>query len=132
MAAGIVSANLPTMLPAINVFLRWIGVKNEHGTMTSNSFFRSSKNKSLDSNNVLSAPNIKTTDSQFYRLSDDTASDFGRKETGTPIEGKLRPQAKGYQYTVESLGRDEESGDEIPLKGIRVQTDTAFERSSYK
>lgn len=132
MAAGIISANLPTTLPAMNVFLRWIGVKNADGSMTSNSFFRSTKNKSLDSNNVLSGSNVKTTDSQFYRLSDDTGSDLRRQETGTPIEGKLRPEAKGYQYTVQSFARDEESGDEIPLNGIRVQKETAFERSAKK
>ncbi|KAM0723493.1 hypothetical protein Q7P37_000480 [Cladosporium fusiforme] len=132
MAAGIISANLPTTLPAMNVFLRWIGIKNADGSMTSNSFFRSTKNKSMDSNNVLSGSNVKTTDSQFYRLSDDTGSDLRRQETGTPIEGKLRPEAKGYQYTVQSFARDEESGDEIPLNGIRVQKETAFERSAKK
>lgn len=128
MAAGIISANLPTMLPAFNVFLRWIGVKNADGTMTSNSFFRSTNKKSTDGSNMLSGSQTKTADSQFYRLSDDTNSEFGRDRAPTPIEGKIRPDAKGYQYTVQSLGRgDEESGDEIPLKGIRVQKDTAFE-----
>lgn len=130
MAAGIISANLPTILPAMNVLLRWIGIKNENGTMSGSSFFRSTKNKSLDSSNALASSNPKTADSQFYRLSDDdTHSDFGRKGIETPIENKLSPDNKSYLYTVQNLGRDEESGDEIPLQGIRVQKDLKVERT---
>lgn len=78
--------------------------------------------------------NSKTGASLFYRLPGENDSDSTWAGSGMPNEGKLRPDTKGYQYTVKSMSqeeRDEESGDEIPLHGIRVETDTmVFERST--
>lgn len=130
MAAGIISANLPTMLPALNIFLRKIGVRTESGTLRSgSSFFRSSKgDKSQQSRpDTVSDGTGKSAHSAFYRLHDDNDSEYARGNVETPTEGKLRPDAKGYQYTVKSLSpeeRDEGSSDEIPLHAIRVEKDT--------
>ena len=52
MAAGIVSACLPTMLPALNVFLRVVGIKSQNGSLNRSSMnpFQSSRgNKSTTS-----------------------------------------------------------------------------------
>lgn len=132
MAAGIISANLPTMLPALNVFLRTLGIRSKNGTSRtggSSNPFRSKGDKSNisqgDIDGAVPAPTGKrTSNSVFYRLPDENDS-VGSSSTG---DAKLRPDGKGYQYTVKSLSvghRDEESGDEIPLQGIRVEKDTA-------
>ena len=131
MAAGIISANLPTMLPALNIFLRKIGVRTESGTLRSgSSFFRSTNkgDKSQQSRpDTVSDGTAKSAHSAFYRLHDDNDSQYARSNIETPTEGKLRPDAKSYQYTVKSLPpeeRDETSSDEIPLHAIRVEKDT--------
>lgn len=134
MAAGIISANLPTMLPALNVFLRLLGIRSKNGTSRTGSSnpFRSkgdrTNNSQGDIDGAVPPPTGKrTSGTVFYRLPDENDS-----MRSTPAGGKFRPDAKGYQYTVESLshgGRDEESGDEIPLHGIRVEKDTVMESS---
>lgn len=136
MAAGIISANLPTMLPAFNVFLRTLGIRSKNGTSrtggTSNPFRSSKGHKSnpsqADTDGAVPPPTGKrASGSVFYRLPDENHS-----SRSDPSESKFRPDAKGYQYTVKSLSsgeRDEESGDEIPLHGIRVEKDTIMESS---
>jgi hypothetical protein len=127
MAAGIISANLPTMLPALNVFLRTLGIRSKNGNP-----FRSKGDRSNisqgDIDGAVPPPTGKrTSGTVFYRLPDENSS--SRSASGG---GKLRPDAKGYQYTVESLSpkeRDEESGDKIPLHSIRVEKDTVMESS---
>lgn len=138
MAAGIISANLPTMLPALNVFLRTLGIRSRNGTSRtggSSNPFRSTKGDKSnisqgDIDGAVPAPTGKrASNSVFYRLPDENDS-VGSSSTG---DAKLRPDGKGYQYTVKSLAmgnRDEESGDEIPLQGIRVEKDTAVMSSS--
>jgi hypothetical protein len=136
MAAGIISANLPTMLPALNVFLRMLGIRSKDGSSRTGSSnpFRSKGDRSntsqMDTDGAIPPPNGKrTSNTVFYRLPDENDSTrSGRDQAG------LRPDVKAYQYTVESLShgeRDEGSGDEIPLHGIRVDKDTTvMERSN--
>jgi hypothetical protein len=139
MAAGIISANLPTMLPALNVFLRMLGIRSKDGSSRSGSSnpFRSKGDRSnatsqLDIDGAVPPPNGKrASNTVFYRLPDENDSTRSGRE-----QGGLRPDVKAYQYTVESLShgeRDEGSGDEIPLHGIRVDKDTTvMERSSAR
>lgn len=134
MAAGIISANLPTMLPALNVFLRMLGIRSKNGTSRTGSSrpFRS-KDKSnysqSDMEGAVPPPTGKrASGTVFYRLPDENIS-----SGSAPGGGKLRPDSKTYHYTLESLPhkeRDEESGDEIPLHGIRVEKQTVAESSN--
>lgn len=137
MAAGIISANLPTMLPALNVFLRSLGIRSKNGTSRtggSSNPFRSTKGdksnaSQADIDGSVPVPTGKrASNSVFYRLPDENDS------TGSAAgSAELRSDVKGYQYTVKSRSvgdRDEESGDEIPLQGIRVDKDTSVERSA--
>jgi hypothetical protein len=135
MAAGIVSACLPTMLPALNVFLRVVGIKSQNGSSvrrSSMNLFSSKGNKS----NVSRAETDGTAPARdgrrvsataFYRLPDENDS------VGSGDCDKLRDKA--YQYTIKSLapigtGPDEESGDEIPLHGIQVEKETTVVETS--
>ncbi|KAL2209536.1 hypothetical protein CC79DRAFT_1332697 [Sarocladium strictum] len=133
MSAGIVSTNLPTLLPALNVLLRLIGIRTPNGTLgsTPSKGFRSTEDKikSTPSAPGLVSETGKPRDA-FYRLSDDedgsetSANLYARSQT--PMENKLRPDTMGFKYTVESYSREEreeESGDDIPLHAIRVKTD---------
>lgn len=147
MSAGIVSTCLPTMLPVFNVFLRFTGLYSATETIIkSTRAFGSRQDKSSGSRPGPSqgTTNDNKTTNSFYQLHDDTDSggiSKGMSGSGasgssqTPIEGKLRPDTKGFGYTVQTYanmdtGRDDESGDDIPLHGIRVQTD--FERSTMQ
>ena len=135
MAAGIISANLPTMLPALNVFLRTLGIRSNNGSSRNNSSnpFRSKGDRSNasqgDMEGAVPPPNGKrASGTVFYRLPDENNS--SRSATGGD---KFRPESKTYHYTLESLPpkeRDEESGDEIPLNGIRVEKQTVAESSN--
>jgi hypothetical protein len=132
MAAGIVSACLPTMLPALNVFLRVVGIKSQNGSSLRRSSmnpFSSKGNKS----NVSRAETDGTAPTRdgrrvsataFYRLPDENDS-----VVSGDCDKVLGPEGKAYQYTIKSLapigtGPDEESGDEIPLHGIQVERET--------
>ena len=134
MAAGIISANLPTMLPALNVFLRMLGIRSKNGSSGNNSSnpFRSKDKSNLSQSNMEGAvpppTGKRASGTVFYRLPDENNS-----SRSAPGGGKLRPDSKTYHYTLESLPpkeRDEESGDEIPLHGIRVDKHTVAERSN--
>lgn len=132
------------MLPVFNVLLRYLGIKNEAGTLRSlgSNGFRSKGDKSNLSlengpNGIASSrTGKKTSNSVFYRLPDENDSnDTARRDNSgaplTPTDARLRPDVKGYEYTVKSLSaeeRDSDSGDNIPLHGIRVER--AFERST--
>ncbi|TDZ17046.1 Satratoxin biosynthesis SC1 cluster protein 4 [Colletotrichum orbiculare MAFF 240422] len=145
MSAGIVSACLPTLRPAMQSAARACGIKGSMGGM-----FRSatalgfgSKNKSQFSQGMSSsrdpsgsqvARSLSTTKhgaggDAFYRLPDDGASDGTRRERTPPLaDSKLRPDTHGhgFGYTVASYPvkeRDDKSEDEIPLHAIRVQKD---------
>ncbi|OBR09178.1 Integral membrane protein [Colletotrichum higginsianum IMI 349063] len=145
MSAGIVSACLPTMRPAIQRIARTCGIKGSMGGMFRSPTalgFGSSRSKSNFSNGMSSqdpsgggsqiARNLSATkhgagDDAFYRLPDDNASDgTSRRQTPPLPESKLRPDTTGFGYSVSSYPvkeRDDTSEDEIPLHAIRVQKD---------
>ena len=138
MAAGIVSACLPTMLPALNIFLRMVGIRSQNGSTnrsSTNPFQSSRGNKSnvsrAEADGAVPAPDSKRVSATaFYRLPDENDS-MGSGD----CDKDLRIDGKGYQYTVESMapiGPGEESGDEIPLHGIRVERDTTLETSNRR
>ncbi|GKT51929.1 satratoxin biosynthesis SC1 cluster protein 4 [Colletotrichum spaethianum] len=149
MSAGIVSACLPTIRPAMQRIARACGIKGNMGGM-----FRSptalglgsSRNKSNFSNGMSSQDpnggsqvtrNLSTTkhgagQDTFYRLSDDNGSEGASRQTTPPLaESKLRPDITGFGYSVTSYPIKEsqnKSEDEIPLHAIRVQKD--FKRTA--
>lgn len=148
MSAGIISANLPTLAPIMSLILTRMGIS---GSLITGGSSSGSKNGFSSKNNFggTGGGNMKSTgsvsdrtesgselrkdgDRAFYRLPDDsniseTALDTGRTATLTRDDTGLRPD-HGYAYTVTSRpgkqGDSESmSGDEVPLKGIRVHTD---------
>jgi hypothetical protein len=135
MAAGIISANLPTMLPALNVFLRVLGIRSQNGSSRNNSSnpFRSKGDRSNGTQGGMEGAvppptGKRASGTVFYRLPDENDS-----SRSGPGGDKFCPDSKTYHYTLESLPqkeRDEESGDEIPLNGIRVEKHTMAESSS--
>lgn len=135
MAAGIISANLPTMLPSLNVFLRMLGIRSKNGSSRNNSSnpFRSKGDKSNNSQGNMEGAvppptGKRASGTVFYRLPDENNS--SRSAAGGD---KFRPDSKTYHYTLESLPpkeRDEESGDEIPLNGIRIEKQTVAQSSN--
>ncbi|KAJ3526846.1 hypothetical protein NM208_g10997 [Fusarium decemcellulare] len=143
MSAGIVSANLPTMLPVLKLVARWTGLSSIAGTVRSASrgaTFGSKGNKSTQGLATREDTNIgRTSDSNsssrgnaFYRLPDETDSEGLIKEARfgdptLPTDAKLRPDVNSYELTVKSYkanpSRDDDSGEGILLHGIRVKTD---------
>ncbi|TQN64173.1 Satratoxin biosynthesis SC1 cluster protein 4 [Colletotrichum shisoi] len=148
MSAGIVSACLPTMRPAIQRIARTCGIKGSMGGMFRSPTalgFGSGRNKSNFSNGMSSqdpgggggggsqiARNLSATkrgagDDAFYRLPDENGSDdTSRRQTPPLPESKLRPDTTGFGFSVSSYPvkeRDDASEDEIPLHAIRVQKD---------
>lgn len=135
MSAGITSACLPTLLPVLNAIARLFGVKNPLTTRSSSKGQTKdqSTNVSTHMSRTVNLPDAtaKRTSDNFYRLPDhDSDGPSSRTGSSTPIESKLRPDGRGYEYTVKSGDREEDSGDDIPLHGIMVQTE--FERSTIK
>ncbi|KAH7136826.1 hypothetical protein B0J13DRAFT_81558 [Dactylonectria estremocensis] len=139
MSAGIVSACLPTMLPVLRIFIRYTGLQALAGTVRG-STTRSKTDRSAFGNGVESREDVEARPAPtsepnargdvFYRLPDDNGSDgLGRPgHMGAPgLVDELRPDAKGFEFTVKSYksstDRGDDSGDEIPLQGIRVQKD---------
>jgi hypothetical protein len=127
MSTGIVSACLPTLRPVMQWAGRGVGMKG--GIFGSSHHQQSasfSKTGDQSANRLRSNPN--PTNADFFRLADDGAS--GRSaEPVLPAAVELRPQ-HGFQYAVASgpgKTKDEvdslSSGDDIPLHGIRVQTE---------
>ena len=74
----------------------------------------------------------------FYQLPDENDSDSTARGTdsdalATLTDANLRPDVKGYKYTIKSLPwdeREEENDNDIPLHGIRVEK--AFETSKNR
>ena len=130
MSAGIVSACLPTLKPALTFFARHMGfssfVSRHFMTMTGSrnaqdsmpSHMRSGSGHRDDTSDV----NLvhSTGKGEFYRLDDDNGH---QTSASNP---KLRPE-HGYSQTVTTRPVREEgdswSGDEVPLHGIRIQRD---------
>lgn len=74
----------------------------------------------------------------FYQLPDENDSDSTARGTdsdthATLTDANLRPDVKGYKYTIKSLPwgeREEDNNNDIPLHGIRVEK--AFETSKNR
>jgi hypothetical protein len=138
MSAGIVSACLPTMLPVISFGARFLGLKSPAGSRVGSKGYRANdkSNVFLQGGNQGNFPDTssKGASNNFYRLPDGNSSDgTSRGAPSTALEAKLRPDSNACEYTVKchpSSSRDDQSGDDIPLQGIRV--DTKFRRSTVK
>ncbi|KAK5992099.1 Wortmanamides biosynthesis cluster C-like protein [Cladobotryum mycophilum] len=148
LAAGIISACLPTLLPVLRLFARRIGIKrnflsprNRGTTGASPSSGKQSNGSSRPSNPILTVGGQSTrrpSENHFYRLDEDTESDgsiptdmeLGAVQPMDPL-GSLRPDTKGFKHTVRSYTTQtgpNGASNEIPLHGIRVQTE--FEHST--
>ncbi|WAO85010.1 Hypothetical protein NCS54_00224300 [Fusarium falciforme] len=147
MSAGIVSANLPTMLPVLKLVARFTGLSSLASTVRAGSrpTFGSKGDRSAqglasreDTNKgTRSNSNTSSRGDDFYRLPDETDSDGLMKGPGfgdlsTASDAKLRPDMKGYELTVKTYksnpDRDDDSGEGILLQGIRVQRE--FEQTT--
>lgn len=125
-SAGITSACLPTLRPALQFIARHLGIQGvmpsllRSGTSTGFSKGRSnlSTGPTMDDNNA--GHNRSDSQRRFYRLPDETG------HSDPPADATLRPD-HGYVYTTSVLGTkgegDSLSGDEVPLHSIRVQKD---------
>lgn len=129
MAAGIMSACLPTMRPALMFLFRAVGLKH----LTSS---WGSRGESKAANNSQSTRTVDggikghmRNDSAFTRLHDGGSGD--RIDWGSPpAAAALRPDNCSAMVTrvMGSPGNEESlEGDEVPLHTIRVQTE--FKRS---
>ncbi|CAM1504280.1 Fc.00g018710.m01.CDS01 [Cosmosporella sp. VM-42] len=130
MSAGIVSACLPTLKPALTFFARHMGfsgfVSRHFMTMNGSSgtrgsvpsHMRSASGHRDDTSDVDLVHNTGKGD--FYRLDDD----IGLQASAS--DPKLRPE-HGYSQTVTTRPMrgevDSWTGDEVPLQGIRIQRD---------
>ncbi|KAG8414808.1 hypothetical protein J3459_009657 [Metarhizium acridum] len=149
MSAGIVSACLPTLLPIVLCCARAFGLTRTASVLSRDinaqpTFGGSRGNRSK----LKSGPNTLTNfstrdgdddghkgeDNPFYGLPRNAESESvishptdSRSETpeAATLEPSLRPDTKGYGHSVKSYtGKGTGShDDDIPLKGIRVQTD---------
>ena len=139
MSAGIISSCLPTMLPVFNVVLRKLGLKPDPNSIRDGSAtdFWSKWSKggtSRQDRTSRVAPDPHSTQSKdnlFYKLSDENISIATRGPESETSATKLRPDGKGYEYSITSLSQGERNGTNengIPLGGIRVES--AFERST--
>ncbi|KAH8603128.1 hypothetical protein B0O99DRAFT_22140 [Bisporella sp. PMI_857] len=139
MAAGIISACLPTLRPAFEFMVRKLGIKPLVGLFRSAGESRlglSRPGLSEEGKKPTPVDGVKGSISQgqkgsqggFYRLSDETKS----HESDGALDSRLRPE-HGYGYTVKSEPGCKEpdilEGDNIPLKGIRVQTEFSQHRA---
>lgn len=135
MSAGIVSACLPVMKPAIHLIFRKLGIKGSMlGLSRSHGSTRDSNTDPSRNTNNPAAMDAATSRNQghtkrgsqgtFYRLPDATGSS-GQDSDQMPVVSKLRPD-HGYIYTVTSLQgkKGEEASlnwDPIQLHSISVQ-----------
>ncbi|ORY57802.1 uncharacterized protein BCR38DRAFT_353991 [Pseudomassariella vexata] len=134
MSAGIISACLPTMGPAFILVARILGVSKVLGLTTNRSVNalpsrnHSKLNRNPQLNGGANGRNRKEggndIEDGFFRLSDDTNASRVGDTTG---DVRLRPEHDvGFQSStaVATKGEaDSWSGDEVPLRRIRVQTD---------
>lgn len=136
MSAGITSACLPTLLPVLNKVTSWFGIKTPLSAQGMSKGQRSIDQFDLSRQDHLSSKiadsTTKSKGNNFYRLPDENESDHVAATPTTPLELQMYPEAKEYSYTVKSQSkdRDEESGDDLPLHGIRVKT--SFEHMSLR
>lgn len=157
MSAGIISACLPTLLPIALRFAKVLGYSRSASVPSGCSnapptfggtggskpkYSRGSNNLTNFSTRADDADFPKTDSNPFYRLPDTESESVVSRELrpidsrsdtpDTPLASKLRPDMKGYGHTVQSYttNGDRSIDDDIPLQGIRVQTD--LKQSSSK
>ncbi|KAM0242058.1 hypothetical protein ACHAP5_007456 [Fusarium lateritium] len=139
MSAGIVSANLPTMLPVLRMVAKFTGLSSLASTVRSSARQtygskgdKTMSTKGLKSHNGTrtggSSKSGSTSSDQFYRLPDDNDSSDLIKganytETTAPVHSNLRPDTDGFElttttYNAKGAGGNESSDD---ILGIRVQ-----------
>jgi hypothetical protein len=125
MSAGIVSACLPTMKPALQFFVRKLGIKGSMFDLFPSELSTNHTNGPVavdTTNSTRQGLARKESQGPFYRLPDGTQM---------PVDAKLRPE-HGYEYTVSSFPGtrgegDSLSGDEVPLHNIHVKKDFSQE-----
>ncbi|KAI1504114.1 hypothetical protein F5X99DRAFT_373495 [Biscogniauxia marginata] len=137
MSAGIISACLPTLVPALKLIGRTIGL----GRLMSLTTTRGGDTREAKGSTGPSAAasvqrhehhrSFPTKDGEFVRLSDD--AEASTDDDQSPGNVRLRPD-HDVSYIVTSVPRTKEdkrstSTDEIPLNSIRVQTDFKQTRS---
>ncbi|KAF4120644.1 hypothetical protein GMORB2_2647 [Geosmithia morbida] len=128
MSAGIISACLPTLLPIINYIARRFGIRTPLSRAVHSDGRSKQSSSAPESKGNLTDVSTKRSSNNFYRLPDEE-----HDNAPAPIDSNLRPDGKEYGYTIKTTGRggkDDDSGDDIPLRGIRVRTD--FERTTMK
>jgi hypothetical protein len=142
MSAGIVSANLPTMLPVLRLFAKFTGLSSFASTIRSNGQSKGDQStkglKSHDNNNGGRSTNSTSVSSNnFYRLPDDNDSDTPIKgahytESTVPADPRLRPDIEGFELTTKTYNArvDGNTSDEEMLQGIRVHRE--FHQSSIQ
>ncbi|RBR09477.1 uncharacterized protein FIESC28_09861 [Fusarium coffeatum] len=140
MSAGIVSANLPTMLPVLRIVAKFTGLSSFASTIRSNGQSKGDQStkglKSHDNNNGGRSTNSNSVSSNnFYRLPDDNDSDTPIKgaqytESTVPLDATLRPDIEGFELTTKTYNArvDGNTSDEEMLQGIRVHRE--FHQSS--
>ncbi|KAM0256583.1 hypothetical protein ACHAQJ_004870 [Trichoderma viride] len=145
-SAGIISACLPTLLPVLRLFAKSIGIKRNflspnRGTGKSSNLNKSnlsgpSQNKSVNAlNSSAHRSTNRSSGNAFYRLNDETESDgsFTVDSQQVVMDSKFHPGTQGYEQAVKSFSINELPAnltrDDIPLNGIRVQTEIAHSTS---
>ncbi|KAF7179312.1 hypothetical protein CNMCM7691_008245 [Aspergillus felis] len=137
MSAGIVSACLPTLRPALQAIVRILGIRGAlPALLRSRTVPMSKSDQSNPSQNGLTAQGHKGSGvghsshsrrHSFYHLPDEADSAGGHPMTPEQLDASLRPEYDhGHMVTnvLGSKGRNVDSAsDEIPLHGIRVQKD---------
>jgi hypothetical protein len=133
MSAGIVSANLPTMLPVLRLFAKFTGLSSFASTIRSGQRSKGEQStkglKSNDNHKTQRSINSGSVSSNnFYRLPDENDSDGLIKganftESTVPIQARLRPDIEGFELTTKTYNArvdgSNSSSEEI-LQGIRV------------
>jgi hypothetical protein len=127
MSAGIVSANLPTLRPALRFGARILGLhgrlpalfRSTNGTMSKTSDAATGPSRTVDSTATIIQHTERPKRHSFYYLPDesDSAGEQAR------MEASFRPDydnAKTYTNVLGPRISGRLSGDEVPLNGIRV------------
>lgn len=137
MSAGIVSACLPTLLPALQAIVRVLGIQSvmpsllrSRSTLMSKSVQSNPSQNGLTANGHTAgalAHSAQGRGHSFYHLPDESDSAAGCGVSPGQLDASLRPEYDHVRMVtnVRGLkGTDVDSqSDEIPLRGIRVQKD---------
>ncbi|KAM0492942.1 hypothetical protein ACHAP8_009606 [Fusarium lateritium] len=133
MSAGIVSANLPTMLPVLRLVAKFTGLSSFASTIRSGQRSKGEQStKGLQSTNNhkthISNNSGSVSSNNFYRLNDENDSTEIIKganftESAAPVDASLRPDIQGFELTTKTYNAradgNNSSSEEI-LQGIRV------------